>query len=1496
MIFWKFICQLNFLTVALGLLGNPCLALGEGENPGKPLASAATSGKDATSAMVLQTDLNRSLSVQGLGAMERLLSPSKIQVADLSQEAKNAKSLFDQLQSQGKVLSTLTNSALQSLPIAVPIDNTSQGYLMIRKATFYPDHVELDVYARLLLGDQEIYFGATKVKYVMASGMAGTVGLVMLGTQEFSNTQYKVSLTGGSMNTTPSANASQLKINCGSFAGIVLKGKLELNKNTFSQLDDKGYPMNKSDAMASVIDFQSSDLSNLTIRLKDKLAFTLKKSAVVMGFALNEVYFDLSEKATPSAITPTVQRFFGANTDIIKQWTGLYATASTVYLPLYFTPTIPANATLPPRASFQAGTFLLDESGMYMTVAASNVASFDEIGGSPLTIDKVSFTLSKNTYSVFTVSGKIGVPLSKSPLKKSNGDYSLTDGSLQPDEYLSYTGSLDDKSQSFSLKMNQKDNKMTFLGGKSTLSPDSKIDFAHDSPNYRNRRSTLENPDSTATSQSGAMMAASQETPTPLDFDAIMADSLPGLLSYGPDGKVVNVLQARLVTPKFSFRYVIGFDKNSKAISNVTSNTTATTESVVNLGVIYVQDLVVGYSFLSKRPIFTFTSMGYLQPGMAPVVGPLVLKKLTAGYDDSAKECTMNLTFYATPSFKPKESITGQSSNAVTGAGSNTAVRTNTTTVKSNTATTALAVIVGVNVVFDWEVTDAVTTGGKFRPKAQFKAIELSDFQITNGDMLGLTLTGSIHYGNDDEDYGQVCTGNLRAEFRIKGLKKFAKSSMTGDGDSPSFQINWIIGKANPGTEDAYCYAYMDVALSFGEGRGVGLATCQVNGFGLGFAANMYQTNEFDSRVSLTGKKFLPRKGVYGGLFSIALIDAAKTQRGSLGIYCEGAKGEGLGGFRRLSLFGTWEFARDASSTVPNTPQDALKQAAGGVANLASPPNNASATTSGATPTNATGATNGTGSVSSKQLTSKMINNALKLLDVPLDDDYAVIKFDLTIDCSTDDLIIEGNCFGFMYFNLTKKDGNNKRPSHSHSGSYVKGAADDQGVGLLGMINFKIVVQDAVKEYNEKKEAKKNGNKFDGMKNPASGHFWLGLPSMPLAIEAMIALGDTASPNYITLNATFFMVGGNNPLPSNEVVYCPQVEQVKDNLNAELISRGDRPLVLDLPPAVMNEGVSYFSMGGSLGGNVMLTTPTGKVGAYANLSLGFGFLLAWTNGYKTCNGEDVIGSGVISGSGELGIFFDVKGSRTKFAILKGTISAGGVTDFVGNYGAVKFEYEILGGMIEGHAFMTYGNSPCLSPITYAVDSKVNLVKATTPRTTIIKEEPNARSEYREFMIQRHEMIVLHTDPQISLYEYCNITLDGQAPIENVMIAVNYYSTGSDLRRYRYKQPKNQVRFIANNGYTDIYTDTKKSTHKYTSLHKGDVELLLHAELVITDGSKMPNSSAWAPLDGTDFKQIFEFRTHVWDRYNEKDALPFFDDDGSSVGPHKYLWLYVRNLN
>lgn len=686
---------------------------------------------------------------------------------------------------------------------------------------------------------------------------------------------------------------------------------------------------------------------------------------------------------------------------------------------------------------------------------------------------------------------------------------------------------------------------------------------------------------------------------------------------------------------------------------------------------------------------------------------------------------------------------------------------------------------------------------------ASFDGFELTSLRIRNASTNGFTIDGSLRYVTDDEDYGTAVMGDLMAEIDTKGLNALEQPL-------PRFQINWIAGK-----KDEYTYGYFDGMFDMGAAGGIPMGAVNINGFGVGVAVNMYQTKEFGSRKTATGLKFLPREKVYGAMVSVSMITTDFKQRGYIGIYFEFATdGDG---FRKLTLYGQWEIAKDASPLEDFKVKDVLAKTAVNLPNTSG--------TSNTTPVAKT--------TSNSTLYNKQVFDAIKMLDVPLDDKFALFKFNFTLDNSEDEFNAEGNLYGFMHVNLDETKGSD--------GSYIRGAADDEGLGFLGMISFR---------------AQKD-----------KGYFWIGRPDQPLAIEAMINVGTKPdSPTYIRFGATFFMIGGNVGLPSTKVKYYSLLENTKDRINSELIARGEDQVHFDLPPSFQMDGNRYFAMGFSLGGSVELSNSGAKVFPYFQASIGFGMMLSYSQ-VPTCNNSNFLGSAVFHGSGELGLSINLSSKgKTRFAILKGAFSVGGVGDGKKSYGAGIFEYSILGGIVEGKAFFKVGSAPCLDPRQYNLSSNVNLVTDVSPKAPIQSANSFASANFSDRPVYLNEMLILKIHPEIAVYERCNIVVDGRDTLVNVAIVANYsISPYNNIQRWKEKRKDRQddeIRFV---GLDKTYDKVKRRGPNSTlwwkaNLHVPGQNNLLKVTLFITDDANIQfgdGDRTWEKLG--DFEQKFEFR-------------------------------------
>lgn len=361
---------------------------------------------------------------------------------ELNKEAQEAKTLFKSLEDNSKIITSFSPASLQSLPVALPMPGTSNVFIAINKATYYPTHTELEVYAKMLIGDNEFYFGNRKVQYVPNIGFAGNASLALLGSQNFTSNNYGFSFTGGTIDNTPLSTISQLKINCGVFDGLLLKGKFELNTNQFVALDANGYEIN--DKIVADIDFQTKDLSSLNIKIINLPAFGLKNSSSKIGFIVTEAEIDLSEK---NAISPS-QGFLKSNVltnnddSAVKQWTGFYASQLSIFIPVHYISTVPSdirNKVKKSRPKVNAKDLIIDASGLYFSFDKKNPIAKSKLMGIGFQLSLLDIVIKKSTFNKFDTEGLLDNPFSLSSLIAATPTTPSSNGKGPSDDFFSET-------------------------------------------------------------------------------------------------------------------------------------------------------------------------------------------------------------------------------------------------------------------------------------------------------------------------------------------------------------------------------------------------------------------------------------------------------------------------------------------------------------------------------------------------------------------------------------------------------------------------------------------------------------------------------------------------------------------------------------------------------------------------------------------------------------------------------------------------------------------------------------------------------------------------------------------------------------------------------------------------------------------------------------------------------------------------------------------------
>ncbi|MFN3848227.1 MAG: hypothetical protein ACK4NY_02310 [Spirosomataceae bacterium] len=390
-----------------------------GSNNAKPAFSINKSTANKTFES-LENSLNNVINTVHQEQYLQLVETKQMPKGNLSQDALNAQRLFNDLEKNQKIISNISPSTLQALPVAMPMLGTSKALIAIKSAKIMPTHAELEVYVRLYIGDQEFYFGNDKVKYAYNSGFADKSSLVLLGKQDYTTKHFALTLSGVPLGSAPTPETTQININCGNFENLVIKGKFNLNSDLYTALDSQGHQ--SSGAITSNVNMTVTDLSKISIKIVNLTAFSLKKSASKVGFLVSEAEIDMSEKnnvssdATNFLVTNVLEK---SQSSASNQWMGFYAKTLALYLPMHYISTTAndiKNKVKKARTKVDASDLVIDDSGLYFKYNKENPQPDSKLMGIGFKLTKLDVVIKKSVFEKFDTEGLLANPFTLSSL------------------------------------------------------------------------------------------------------------------------------------------------------------------------------------------------------------------------------------------------------------------------------------------------------------------------------------------------------------------------------------------------------------------------------------------------------------------------------------------------------------------------------------------------------------------------------------------------------------------------------------------------------------------------------------------------------------------------------------------------------------------------------------------------------------------------------------------------------------------------------------------------------------------------------------------------------------------------------------------------------------------------------------------------------------------------------------------------------------------------
>jgi hypothetical protein len=404
-----------------------------------------------------KTDANSIVNIHNPIDLETL-NPIENQIAANFYDEIEAKALFEKIVNDNLTVESFTPNALYNLPLAFPITQTGNVYLAIKKATFFSTHIELEVYAKAVFGNEVLYFGNDKIKYVSDEGFSGEADLNLLGNKQSKNSFYTLTLNGGDSGT-------RIKINCGKMTGLAVKGRFQLSSEKFDLIDTKGFIASNQTPIYSNIDTVLTDINHILIPIENLLPFTVKSQNKTVGFKIKKANINLGN-INSNLLISSLLVASGYSTNEKDLWKGFYTEDLEVFLPNIFN-TLNNQALI--RASVNANSLVIDDQGLSFKLADKTKLSINNWSGFALQLLDLKLKYAKSQLTEFKLEGKLGLPIS------AVGD-TLDASNLLEGEFINFSGTSDGKSDNMIFAFT-KVTSLNFLSGETTVESGSSFDI-----------------------------------------------------------------------------------------------------------------------------------------------------------------------------------------------------------------------------------------------------------------------------------------------------------------------------------------------------------------------------------------------------------------------------------------------------------------------------------------------------------------------------------------------------------------------------------------------------------------------------------------------------------------------------------------------------------------------------------------------------------------------------------------------------------------------------------------------------------------------------------------------------------------------------------------------------------------------------------------------------------------------------------------------------------
>jgi len=318
-----------------------------------------------------------------------------------------ALSVFSELDSGGNIIDTIDFQeildALNPLePITFPLGLKKQignTHFMvgISDATFYPDHTEITIFVRIILGQagqdgqqRQLFFGATGVRITKDGGLQGDANIALLGDYSIpimSNKGALIFKGGFDLETGDIEDKTYVIIDCDGFKELKISAEVQFSREVIvpltpeNQIDNSTYDNTSIKKRVSTeIALTVANLSDILIEVNiPKFAMTSEATVQNEADAIDKAFifegsnavFDFSEtRNSENIVFPPGYVENHLDGEFLDLWKGVYIQSLTISLPTHFKLRSTPDAQ---RIMVNASNLIIDRAGVTGDFSADNV-------------------------------------------------------------------------------------------------------------------------------------------------------------------------------------------------------------------------------------------------------------------------------------------------------------------------------------------------------------------------------------------------------------------------------------------------------------------------------------------------------------------------------------------------------------------------------------------------------------------------------------------------------------------------------------------------------------------------------------------------------------------------------------------------------------------------------------------------------------------------------------------------------------------------------------------------------------------------------------------------------------------------------------------------------------------------------------------------------------------------------------------------------------------